>query len=213
MRRSIHVKTIGGGGPTVYLYDTFTDANGTTLPAHTMNVGGGWTAQPANIGGSTAPFTIQSNNSQAPGGLHTLTTADATVSDGILTFDILYRTGSCFGGVVVRFANSNSYWVFALQNDTGTNPYIALYKCTGSGVFSSASGQILSTIPTPGTYINCTVTLNGALMSMTTNTGESISQSTDTTGLTNTLMGMSGYDDFVGYTPGLLIDNFKFTSL
>src|SRR5438067_74541 len=34
---------VGGSGATVLLYDTFTDADGTGLPSHTMDVGGGWT--------------------------------------------------------------------------------------------------------------------------------------------------------------------------
>jgi hypothetical protein len=72
----------GGGGPTVLLKDTFTDADGTTLPSHTMDVGGGWTAR-------FGTFFIQGNAAQGNSDNDAdQVTADAGHGDFTLTCEV-----------------------------------------------------------------------------------------------------------------------------
>src|SRR5438128_8139551 len=94
------------GGVSVLLADSFTDANGTALAAHAMNVGGGWTV----LAGT---FTIQSN--KARGGTaatHNLAVAEAGKAN--VTVFAVGNTPSNTQrmGLLTRVTDVNNLWWF-----------------------------------------------------------------------------------------------------
>lgn len=193
---------------TVYLYDTFTDTNGTLLTAHTMDIGGGWTKQNSAQGGAPT-YSIQSNQSQPGSGLYGVYTADATVADGTLTVDLpvfLSATNNYIGGVVVRWTDTSHYWFIVIEQD-GFGYYLAIYQENGSATTRASTNFVSNP---NGTTVTLTIVLSGTTISATTNTGENATYSSATQGQTDTLMGLWSYDDTHSYTPGAPQDNFKF---
>lgn len=105
-----------GTGPTVLLADTFTDANGTLLSAHTMDVGSGWSA--------LAPLsmpTVQSNKASAavgaPGVFMAL--SDAGQADGTLGVDIHYADVDVPVGLGLRVADLSNAWLVTYSGTAG----------------------------------------------------------------------------------------------
>ncbi len=94
----------GGGGPTVLLYDTFTGVNGTSLAAHTMDVGSGWT-----IGSGT--WTISGNRATMASGSFSrdIVTADAGVSDYTVQCSLTFGSAFSDAGMVVRYQDAGDH--------------------------------------------------------------------------------------------------------
>lgn len=106
-----------GGGVAYYLRDTFAGTNGTSLPAHTMEVGAGWT----NL---TGTWQIQSNRATPATLVSTAartTVAGNTQSDywAQVTFRFSNLTGvtpTC--GLNVRYADLNNRWSIGLSGSS-----------------------------------------------------------------------------------------------
>lgn len=112
------------------LSDTFTDANGTALTAHTMDLGTGWIAD-------TGTFQIQSNkatlNSANDGDL---TVTQSGASDITVAVDIVPQSSALWEStpqVVVRYADTNNHWVV---HPTSAGTAIQLYEKTGGGAYT-----------------------------------------------------------------------------
>lgn len=197
---------------TTYLYDQFTDVNGTNLTAHTMDIGGGWTKRISAVDATSGNFTIQSNAALGvAGALYSVTTADATVSDGVMTCDFILPSSSVMNwavGIVFRWSATGSYQVYILERDAGNTGTYTLYtRNAGSTTLLGAQGHF-SSLPT-GTE-TLTLTLNGSSLIAALNTGETLNR-TSTFNQTATNMGVWSYVDGT-YTYQSIIDNFKFTN-
>lgn len=95
-------KVASDGGPTTLASDTFTDTNGISLAAHTMDTGSGWTV-------SQGTLTIQANQLVGEAGGN-VGVCDIGVSEFTASADL---EPGC--AIVVRYADSNDY-IFANLN-------------------------------------------------------------------------------------------------
>lgn len=97
------------------LSDTFTDADNTSLAAHTMDVGSGWTA---NVGTFKILFDKATPNSNVNGDT---ATCDAGVADYILTCDVTPENGAPGNedtpALFIRFQDTSNW--FAVQSTSG----------------------------------------------------------------------------------------------
>lgn len=114
-----HRRRIGqnAAGPTTQFYDTFTDANGTLLTAHTPDidvVGGGW----AKNGGAIQIFGNQADPSgDGVAWAWVLSSADCGVSDCTLRCDIYggYAISAEVEGLRARYTNNSNFWAIGLD--------------------------------------------------------------------------------------------------
>jgi hypothetical protein len=139
----------GSAGPTTLLLDHFSDANGTSLSAHTMDVGPGWAL--------SGTWTIQSNHAQcsaAGGAGWGLAYADAGVANATASVTLVQAANGI--GIVGRLQDSNNFF-FAYIG--GSNATIVLWEMSagslvnrGSAATSFQVGDVLS-IQASGTTI------------------------------------------------------------
>lgn len=104
-----------GGGLRPLLFDTFTDPNGTTLTAHTMDIGPGW----AVTAGTDANVTIQANRAFCGSATVEVRTADAGAADVTITgtLNVAGTSASILAALVGRCTDGNNFWQLALYND------------------------------------------------------------------------------------------------
>lgn len=146
------------------LRDTFTDANGTLLTAHAMDVGPGWTLHEG-----TCP-TIQSNRASLAGDV-------GCVCSDAGRADVVARSTASVGtadanhviAVVVRCMDGNNFWQAALFG----NGFFAIYDRTG-GTFTMHASTSLGAL-TVGVGYTIEVTASGASITATVNGGNQIS--------------------------------------
>lgn len=108
--------------------DTFTDANGTALTAHTMDLGSGWSA-------GDGTFYIQSNKAQPNSDNHVDTVfADA----GEATVDFQVDLTPYYSGanserpdLVIRVTDKDNLWFFDMQVESDS--HVQLYQKSGGG--------------------------------------------------------------------------------
>jgi len=116
--------------------DTFTDSDGTSLDAHTPEVGGGWTEQSGN-------WETQSNKARtATTGGAGIATFDAGVSD--MLFDVTVTTpasGTTPGGLVVRYTDDNNYWYVKITPGTDGTDF-ELIEVNGGTPTTRASADV-----------------------------------------------------------------------
>ena len=198
------------GGVITYLYDEFTGTNGTTLPAHTMNVGGGWTSQTNGLCTGTLDFTIQSNAAQPGAQIIGLVTADATVLDYVATVDMLVPNQNNYvGGLLFRFVNCANWWAVLIERDAGGTPYMAIIES------NAGTRTYRATVNVPAatnTTLNLKVTLSGNSIVALAGTGETCNYSSSLHA-SSTLVGLLGYNDGGTYTPAINSDNFLVTNM
>lgn len=208
--RRFFVAQKSGAAVTTYLYDQFTDVNGTALQSHTMDVGSGWTRRTSAQGGGLSTYTIQSNKSKSAGGLYTVITADGgSHSDGTLTMDFSVPNSTHFlGGFTFRWSATGAYWIAAIENDGGT-AYIAIYEFSSGAAHSRASTNFVSN--PQNTTVTMTLVINAASVTLTSSTGESCNYASATFNQTATQHGLFDYQDAT-YTLPFSYDNFKFTN-
>lgn len=197
-------------GKKTLLYDTFTDANGTTLASHGMNIGGGWTASPNGLNcGAIIQSTVQSNHAQPGGGFYSISTANAGVANCIASIDALVPNASNYvGGLVFRYSDCANYWFLTIQRASGGTPYMQIVEVQGGVETSRASVNV------PGatnTTLNIKVTLNGNSIVALAGTGETTNY-TSSFNNTATKFGIWGYDDSGSYSPAVPFDNFLVTN-
>lgn len=174
------------------LYDTFTDTNGTSLAAHTMNVGGGWTAH-------SGTWTIEGNEAACTLVDESQATADAGQADVEVSCDITTGAGGTFPGIAARWVDANNYWL-GLVNDS--QDIIQLYERSG-GTYTERAAAVLSVAP--GTTYTAVLRCSGDLIEFTVG-GQTASYSSSSHN-TATRCGMRlGY---VGGAAATTWDNFK----
>lgn len=160
------------------LYDTFTDADGTLLTAHTMNVGPGWTA----VAGT---FKVLSNKATPNSDVDDdRVVTDAGKADYVLQCDVAptgaFITFSRAASLLVRYTDSTHYWLLDINVTNISANTLSLFENNGSSVFRAGANP---TILTETTYTvtmavvgqSITVSLNGVVQFVYT--GASSSQS------------------------------------
>ena len=190
------------------LYDTFTGANTTDIgnpSTYKMDKGGGWTVQSNGICGGVNTMTIQSNRALPPVAFLSTLTADAGVSDYIVSADLIIpNSNNYLGGLVIRWSTCANYWIVCIERDAAGTPYLAIVDCV------SGTRTYRATVNVPGatnTTLNVKVTLNGNSITALAGTGETCNYSSSFLA-SSTLVGLLGYDDASTYTPAIEIDNF-----
>lgn len=195
---------------TTYLYDTFTGTDGTSLPSHTMNVGGGWTARQNGLCGSVSQFTIQSNKAQPPLAILGLVTADATVSDYVVSLDLsVPNQNNYLGGIAFRWVDCANYWAAFIERDAAGTPYMAIMESNGGTRSYRATVNVTGAT---NTTLNIKVTLSGNSIVALAGTGETCNY-TSSSFATSTQVGVIGYNDGTTYSPAINVDNFLVTNM
>lgn len=112
-------------------FDTFTDSNGTSLDAHTMDVGDGWTEQ-------SGDWDIQSNvANNGTAGIATIAAAD----DDVFIEAIINLQGGQ-GGIVLRYTDANTFWWINLD---ATNNLIELQENDSGFTVRDSSSETINT--------------------------------------------------------------------
>lgn len=172
----------GAGGPAYLLRDTFTDADGTPLGSHAMDVGGGWTVHAGTI-------QIQGGRAVSADTVVGTATADAGQSDAVL---------SCSGVVVggggyylfVRFASLGNNWlVYTLAGSA-----VVLYEIVSGSLTQRASGGTVSA----GAH-DFGVSCVGTTIGVSVDGGQVLEYASATQWQTATRFGL-GYDTKTGQT-------------
>ena len=176
--------------PTYLLHDTFTDADGTDLAAHAMDVGPGW----INLGGAAQ---IQSDAAQQTSDTYTDAryVSDAGQADAELSMTINCATDvSSFIGFILRAQDVNNLWAVGVSPDRGT---MYIYE-VAAGVYTVAAQTPWT--GTPGTPYTLTASVAGNTITVSQG-GTSLSyvssflQTQTLFGLFSNIQG-STFDDF-----------------
>ena len=117
------------------LYDTFTDANGTLLPAHTMDTGPGWTQLTA--GGS-----IQGNRFSGNASGECAYSAEAGAANVVATavFNVVSLDANHGPGLILRASNKDNWWLCMPTGDGNHYLYeqnAGTYTVRASGTWSA----------------------------------------------------------------------------
>jgi len=119
-----------GYNSTIFVLDTFTDGNGTSLDAHTPDidvVGGGW----AELQGNSD---IQGNEANIQG-VPALNAIDSGISDGVVAIDVTTAPPAPAAqmGLAFRCRDANNFWFWVVDLNTG-GAELAYYQ---GGVYHS----------------------------------------------------------------------------
>jgi len=143
------------------LRDTFTDANGTALAAHTMDVGPGWTVDGVwQVDGNLARLTASTGHT---GAQNCNAVADAGAADCAVSADVIFGATALYAdnaGLVLRWQSQTAHWLM-IQLANGS---VALYEVTG-GVLTQRANSAAGVVAINSTRTFC------AVLSGTTITG------------------------------------------
>lgn len=178
----------------VYLRDTFTDADGTNLTTHTMDVGSGWTV-------NAGTWTILGNEllKALTPNTHQTCSADAGVADAVVSADLTIPVAGGYTGLSLRLADNNNGW-YAELDEVGQ--MINLLEVVAGGFTLRAAVGL--TLARGSTY---TLTATCVGPSITLAVGATMCNY----GSANTQLNTSRFG-FRCYTGGSNIDNFKVTA-
>lgn len=148
----LHSVPAGASGP--YLSDTFTDADTTTLAAHTMDVGPGWS-------GDNTVFAIAGNRASNPATVLGQVYADAGASNGV-TASVTMNFGTSGGDIYLVFRRTDASNLWALGLDKSNSLMQLLERSAGSftqrasAAFAPAnSTDYLIEVRLSGTTLDC----------------------------------------------------------
>ncbi len=193
----VQLPLLGAGGaagsPTVLLKDTFTDADGTNLTAHTMDVGPGWTVYAGSwdIRGDKTEITSSTGGNAAA--------ADAGHSDATVQADVTPGNNSC--GILFRLTDANNYWW--AESDNNAQAFRLVEWNAGSVI---NRGQVAVTL-NGGTTYTVQAVLSGSTITVTLDGGNMITYSSATFNQTATKHGLWSFEQ-----TGDTHDNFQATT-
>lgn len=181
------------GNATVLLKDTFTDADGTSLTSHTMDVGPGWTVYAGS-------WDVRNDKTEitASTGINAAA-ADSGHSDATVRADVTPGNNSC--GIVGRLTDVNNYWWAECDNN---GQAFRLVEYNAASVINR--GQVSLTVSGSSTYTVQAV-FSGSNITVTLNGGNAISYSSATFNQTATRHGLWSYN-----LTGDTHDNFQATT-
>ncbi len=180
------------------LTDTFVDADSTSLAAHTMDVGPGWSML-------SGAWTVQSNKgakTASNNGRYEAVVSDAVAADVTITCDLTFPVGNFAMGVTARAANDLNRWAIVVTGDGS----LFIHEFHAGIVTTRASTSWTVVHSTTQTM---TVTCSGTTISVSIG-GASTSYGSATGCLNATRHGLSLYDGS-GYGAGGRFDNFALT--
>lgn len=131
--------------PEFYLRDTFTDTNGTSLAAHTMDVGAGWTVH-------AGTWDVQSGAARDSSALNGLVSAEAGAADGTASLT-LAEAAAANGGIVFRLQDANNYWLWTAAG-TLYEVNAGAFTVRASAFHSPVAGDVIG-VTTAGEDIQC----------------------------------------------------------
>lgn len=169
---------------TVYAYDTFTDATGTAIAAHTPEVGGAWT-----VYSTGAEYDIQTNRLRyktADLGQHVVG-FDTGLSD-VKISAVLTQQLNGDPGLAFRYINDDNMWAVRLRG--ATNDVQVFKRLEGT---TTALTPTYGVTLTPGTDYAIVVRLSGASIKVWID-GALAFDLTDTDLQTATIHGIRGQD-------------------
>lgn len=180
--------------------DTFTDTNGTSLDAHTMDIGSGWT----NGGQDAANWNIQSNRADYASANWDHAYIETLVSDVFIETDCRFNGVGPVGvssgaGIVLRRSSDTAYWMLTVRDDD-----LTLFE-NNSGYTSRASAVITATVV--DTDYKATAIAEGQTITCFMNGGNKISYALATLNETVTTHGVVGKSGDVG-VDSVGVDNF-----
>lgn len=109
----------GAAGGSVFVSDTFTDADGTLLSAHVGEIGATWTQNPASLRTSQIAGNAVRVSSSGAVSLYYASGLPATAEyDVQATFSVVVTTGNTFDGIVGRQSVADDTSYCALWNQT-----------------------------------------------------------------------------------------------
>ena len=167
---------------TLLLKDTFTDVNGTSITAHTMDHGPGWIAE-NGAGGTDTSFVIQSDQCQNTTASVRAAWSNAGLADATVTANLGCSTAdpnNVAPGLGVRITDANNLWIGQFLGN-GTIQIVEVV----SGVNTVRASS--SFAPANLVLYPCSLKVSGTTISFTVNNGTPISYSSmgSGTGVTN----------------------------
>jgi len=149
--RVMHLPLIGiisrVASAVVYVWDTFTDTNGTLLSSHTPDTdseGGGWQGNDVDI---------QSNEAAPVGSGARICMIDAGVSDCIITAGLTIGASGAIHGFGFRYIDGSNLWALTIKKSTTTLDLVERNGGTNTVRDSDSSA--------PTGDLDMTVTLDG----------------------------------------------------
>lgn len=104
--------------PVLLVHDSFTDANGTALPSHTMDLGSGWTRFKGTGGNQ---MTIQSNKCQSftDAATEYAYQAESGVADATIEASMVFGGADNFhlNMLIFRYVDASNYWACRIAGD------------------------------------------------------------------------------------------------
>jgi hypothetical protein len=186
--------------PVLVVHDSFTDANGTALPSHTMDLGTGWTRFK---GTGLNQVTIQSNKAQSftDGATEYAYSTESGVSDATVEASVVFGGADNFhlNMMILRFTDASNFWACRIAGDG----VITLRKYVG-GVETIVDTDAVSVIA--GTPIAVSAVLSGTSIAVTA--GGVTVNATDSFNQSATKHGFSTY---LSSGTSNTIDEFKVT--
>jgi hypothetical protein len=151
-------------GSTTVLQDNFVDTNGTSLAAHTMNVGPGWTI-------SSGTWTIQSNAAENTAGTSTIVTSDSGQSNVTISATVTIPTSATGSyGLAARYTDTSNQWRIGVT--LGSSGNFTITEDAAGTVTTRATGSVTINANTAYTV---QAVMSGTTITATVNGGNQIS--------------------------------------
>lgn len=192
----LRLRALSAGGP-LLLFDPFTDADGTALASHTMQLGGGWTVA---AGGA---WDINGNRARLvkTAASRDFAWANAGKADVAARVVVRAGVGGNTPGLALRISDANNGWLVRIH-PTGST--FSIFERNG-GVFTERAVTTVAT--SAGTDYVIRAVARGPVITATVNGGNQISYASATLNQTATTHGIHDLNDAGVST--VLFDDFE----
>jgi hypothetical protein len=171
------------GGTSTVLQDNFVDTNGTTLTAHVMNVGPGWTVPQGTwvINSNLADASVI--GASAPTGAWAV--AQANQANVTISANVVPQSSTDNCGLVVRYSALTDLW--EIEVNTGSSSNFTIQQRSSGSWTQRAAGSVTINA---GTSYAVQAIASGQNISATINGGNQISYGSATANQTATQHGI-----------------------
>lgn len=138
--------------------DTFTGSNGTSLSAHTMDVGSGWTLQQGSwdLQGNQANLVATAGDDQ------NVATCDPGSADVAFEAQLITpASGHIDAGVVFNFSDNSNYWLLAVTRRTDLTIHGWFLYERNAGSFTLRASETASGLPAQNTTYTIRIITRG----------------------------------------------------
>jgi hypothetical protein len=154
--------TATASGPVIL--DHFTDADGTGLPSHTMDIGPGWTRFEGTGANQMAIQTNKVESFQDAGAGYSYQTESGLADCVIAVATVFGSTTYC--KIIFRYVNATNYWMLSVNSLSGTGNVELIKVVAGANTTVSTANLSI----TLGTGVFWTLTLSGTSISASVDT-------------------------------------------